>query len=276
MNFISRAMSAWPIELNSKTLAEVCGHGTHENFEKAIQIISYYNVKTDLKHFPDAKYHFDNEEFTEGKKLIITGIENITKSIKNDQFDDARITLGKILHTLQDFYSHSNWIELGNTEPCTALINKEENIPNPADKAEKTCEENCKNGNCGAQFLDKILNEKILTSGYFGKGKPRGKCSHGGFLDLTTGIWRSWDGINKDYSDSSHGSRHKEAADVAITASVQLLEKIWENIDNQGGNKFLRLMGLHPTPPKGKWKPSFSIFHFKSRYPEVMDSNDDE
>ncbi len=40
----------------------------------------------------------------------------------------TRVLSGK----LKDFYSHSNWIELGNTEPCTALINLEENIPNPA------------------------------------------------------------------------------------------------------------------------------------------------
>jgi von Willebrand factor A domain-containing protein 7 len=28
----------------------------------------------------------------------------------------ARQLLGQVLHTLQDFYSHSNWIELGNTQ----------------------------------------------------------------------------------------------------------------------------------------------------------------
>lgn len=43
---------------------------------------------------------------------------------------------------------------------------------------------------------------------------------------------KSLDGINKDASDSSHGSLHNKAADVAIDASVQLLEKIWKNNDD--------------------------------------------
>ncbi|RXN19539.1 beta-galactosidase-1 2 [Labeo rohita] len=48
------------------------------------------------------------------------------------------------------------------------------------------------------------------------------KCSHG-----DPGI-----GINKDAIDSSHGLDHHKAADVATTASVQLLEKIWKNNDD--------------------------------------------
>jgi len=59
-----------------------------------------------------------------------------------------------------------------------------------------------------------------------------GKCSHGGTADLTTGFGRSWDGINKDAVDSSHGSLHNKAADVGIAASVQLLEKIWKDNDD--------------------------------------------
>jgi len=59
-----------------------------------------------------------------------------------------------------------------------------------------------------------------------------GKCSHGGPGDITAGLTKSLDGINKDASDSSHGSLHNQAADVAIDASVQLLEKIQKNIDD--------------------------------------------
>jgi hypothetical protein len=34
----------------------------------------------------------------------------------NKDLDQARGRIGDLLHTLQDFYSHSNWIEMGRTE----------------------------------------------------------------------------------------------------------------------------------------------------------------
>jgi hypothetical protein len=34
----------------------------------------------------------------------------------NKDLDSARGRIGDLLHTLQDFYSHSNWIEMGKTE----------------------------------------------------------------------------------------------------------------------------------------------------------------
>lgn len=60
-----------------------------------------------------------------------------------------------------------------------------------------------------------------------------GKCSHGGFPDYP-------EGINKDYSDSSHGSLHNQAADVAIDACVQLLEKILRSLKKDPALNFLR------------------------------------
>ncbi|KAK7175492.1 hypothetical protein R3I93_002416 [Phoxinus phoxinus] len=251
-----------PNPLNTETLASSCQKDAFaNNFDAGIKIISYYNQQTDTDHPFSAKHHFHSEAFLDGKLLIIKGLEDITTYMKNLNFEDARKTLGQILHTLQDFYSHSNWIEMGNTEPCTALINLEENIPNPADEKTQTCESDTTNTKSGAKIKDTILQDKILTSGYYGKSKKKGKCSHGGTLDFTTGFGRSWDGINKDGSDSSHGSLHNQAVDVAIAASVQLLEKIWKSNDEP---TFYRLMGLDQDKPKGNKKTIFSFFNSKS------------
>ncbi|KAK2917074.1 hypothetical protein Q8A67_001448 [Cirrhinus molitorella] len=250
-----------------ETQIKACGNGTLKNFEAAIKIISRNNLMTDVKHPFSAKYHFDNEEFAEGKRLITTGIQNITQLVARGRFDNARQKLGEILHTLQDFYSHSNWIELGNTAPYTDLINPDKELNNLADRDRATCETNCANENCGAKFLPGIT---VLTSGYFGIKKPTGKCSHGGTLDFTTGIRRSWDGINKDHSDSSHGTKHNQAAEIAIEASVQLLENIQEKLKKTGENNFLRLMGLHPEVPSDEWTTnSIPFTDFKDRYPEA-------
>lgn len=40
----------------------------------------------------------------------------------------ARRKIGSLLHTVHDFYSHSNWIELGNTNRLNDLIGKDFNL----------------------------------------------------------------------------------------------------------------------------------------------------
>ncbi len=52
-----------------------------------------------------------------------------------------------------------------------------------------------------------------------------GKCSHGSFRDFPFGI-------NKDFSASCHGLQHNKSADLAIDASVQLLEEIRNRSDD--------------------------------------------
>ncbi|ROL50889.1 von Willebrand factor A domain-containing protein 7 [Anabarilius grahami] len=167
-----------------------------------------------------------------------------------------------ILDDMGDFYSHSNWIELKYTEPCTALINPEETIPNPADKQMKTCDDSSEGKS--ANIVDNIIQKKFLTSGYARTSTPKGKCSHGNFPGYTAGI-------NKDYSDSSHGQFHMQAADVSINASVQLLKSIWGSLKNDKNLNFFRLMGLHSEKLKDAWKPNISVFDLKERYPDASE-----
>lgn len=39
----------------------------------------------------------------------------ILKHLSNKEYHQARKLTGQVLHTIQDFYSHSNWVEMGNT-----------------------------------------------------------------------------------------------------------------------------------------------------------------
>ena len=52
-----------------------------------------------------------------------------------------------------------------------------------------------------------------------------GKCSHGGSFDKTS-YQDPVGGINKDTTTASHGHLHLRAAQVAITATMELLEDI--------------------------------------------------
>lgn len=63
------------------------------------------------KHFWDSKYHFDEDNFTESSDLIFRSRREIIGQVLNGSGANARKLLGQTLHTIQDFYAHSNWVE---------------------------------------------------------------------------------------------------------------------------------------------------------------------
>ncbi|XP_051757211.1 von Willebrand factor A domain-containing protein 7-like isoform X3 [Ctenopharyngodon idella] len=210
-------------------------------FSLVISQTSLSNAAVDRKQFSTA-HHFDNEDFKNGRDLITQGIAAVKVSVKQGRYFSARTSLGAVCHTLQDFYSHSNWVELGSAAPFSTLIKPELPLNNLADPNTKTCK-SCVGEDCSDNILPEILQQKILTSGYFSllhPSKPAGKCSHGSFLDRTS--YRDpTGGINKDDTSSDHGFLHQRAADMAINATMELLEDIRVATGNQA---FLRLMGL--------------------------------
>ncbi|XP_069035585.1 von Willebrand factor A domain-containing protein 7-like [Lepisosteus oculatus] len=214
-----------------------------ETFEEAIQSIVLSNAWVDLRHVLNEEYHFDNESFLKGKKLITDGIASVKGNIRQQNFYTARKRLGQIFHTLQDFYSHSNWIELGYKTPFSNLIQSSASLENIASKGEPTCSD-CAEGTCPDNTLESILQGRKLTSGYFDlrpwASKPTGKCSHGGLSDFTSDdIPRG--GISKDTYSSNHGSLHEIAAQIATTATMEQLQDLR---NAAGDDEFLRFMGI--------------------------------
>ncbi|XP_037603512.1 von Willebrand factor A domain-containing protein 7-like [Sebastes umbrosus] len=215
-----------------------------KSFRKTIKLIQKRNRRVDFRFFFDPRYHFDNENFTEGRQIITDGLAAVKASNQRENFEAARKQLGVICHPLQDFYSHSNWVEMGNTLPNPNLIRPGTNIGNIAAVTRATCR-NCNGDDCRDNILEDILREKILTSGYFDfvpvlSTKPAGKCSHGGKYDETSQI-EPRGGINKDTLNSSHGHLHMQAARLAIAATSELLEDIR---GAAGDRPFLQMMGI--------------------------------
>lgn len=66
--------------------------------------------------------------------LVINDVLSKTIDLKQ-----ARQLLGQLLHTLQDFYSHSNWVELGNKN-INENIGINEDIGPVASKTQSTCQ----------------------------------------------------------------------------------------------------------------------------------------
>eukprot|EP00063_Salmo_salar_P062650 XP_014037485.1 PREDICTED: von Willebrand factor A domain-containing protein 7-like [Salmo salar] len=220
-----------PGPLTAESLALACSSsGSAKSFLSAISDVTWRNAGVDFRHTFDEEYHFDGETFVEGRKLITDGVSSVKASIKQENFEEARQKLGDILHTLQDFYSHSNWIELGNRFPHSNLIRSDLSDIGPvADKNTPTCR-SCVGKDCQNNILEDIIRDKKLTSGYFSLEpffsiKPKGKCSHGGLSDQTS-RQEPTGGINKDSLESSHGNWHTAAAEVAVAATSQLLEDI--------------------------------------------------
>ncbi|XP_049336028.1 von Willebrand factor A domain-containing protein 7-like [Astyanax mexicanus] len=231
-----------PKVLTAESVAQAClSPASASSLKEAISDIKNRNAWTDLIHFKDPEYHFDNEEFAAGRGVITQGLSVVKASLKLKNYESAREQLGEILHTLQDFYSHSNWIELGNRSPYANLINPNLPLTNLADKNMPTCS-SC-DDNCTNNILDTVTSQKLLISGYVSGLKPAGKCSHGGLVDSTSSQ-EPKGGINKDNSKSPHGYLHLVAADVATAATRDLLEDIRKSTND---TEFLRLLGISST-----------------------------
>ncbi|XP_074486744.1 von Willebrand factor A domain-containing protein 7 isoform X1 [Sebastes fasciatus] len=211
-------------------------------FRTSIANMYFSNAKVDVIFALSEEHHFDDETFQGGRDVITAGVSAVKASVKLENFVAGRWTLGRVCHTLQDFYSHSNWVELGNKAPYSTLIRPDQPLENLAGLSTPTCR-NCTGGNCDNNLLPDLLQQGLLTSGYFNifsPAKPAGKCSHGGAFDKTS-RQDPVGGISKDDIGSSHGSLHHKAADLAVNATMELLEDIRLAA---GDKNFLRLMGL--------------------------------
>ncbi|XP_020564422.1 von Willebrand factor A domain-containing protein 7 [Oryzias latipes] len=232
-----------PFTVEGVTTACNAKHSSR-TFKEAITFIQLKNAQVDIRYALDGSFHFDNEMLVQGKRIITEGLTAVKASNTQGNYEAARQMLGKILHPLQDFYSHSNWVELGNEFPNSNLIRADASIGNIAEKSRATCR-SCVDDDCRNNILEDIIAEKTLTSGYFDiailtSTKPPGKCSHGGVVDQTSRI-EPKGGINKDSLTSSHGHLHTTAANMAVAATSQLLE----DVQKAAGDKlFLEMMGI--------------------------------
>ena len=179
-------------------------------FRDAVDEIEAGNVLVDLREARLIRAHVDAEQFVAGSRRLFALKKRVIHLLKNagddvNKYEKAREDAGRFLHTLQDFYSHSNWIEIGNRVALPVLGDRIISRKDVAGPEEATCR-NCppsspqnlsQTDDCSDNL---ILTVRKLTSGYFtGQHKPVmvGKCSHGGVLDTSRTLMATG-GINKD------------------------------------------------------------------------------
>ncbi len=169
--------------------------------------------------------HFTNEEYEEATKWIGMLREEIFHLLEDRDGRAARARFGWALHAIQDFYSHSNWVEMENTATQKAIYGKK---PAPAIAfPERPCPDN-------ASELDPDLRD--LTLAHFGwlsltqcLHLPRFKCQHGNWT-LPLG---DCPGINKDLDDAlateegvAMSVHHPEARRLAAEATREFARSI--------------------------------------------------
>ena len=76
------------------------------------------NVATDVQFALVSAYHFDDCNFSESSMLVAQNQAAAVQALDPGQASPATdavavLAFGQSLHAIQDFYSHSNWVELG-------------------------------------------------------------------------------------------------------------------------------------------------------------------
>lgn len=211
------------------------------SMDKALIQIYKANIDIDLDQSTSAK-HFDGENFAGGQQFIASNRDLVVSTLAKSDANGARAALGRALHTVQDFYAHSTWIELGNLSP-NANVGRGTSIPHASTGT----------ATCSFALLCDTTNwiTNSLTSGYYGGEDATPtlgvrKCFHGGLGD-TSALPFFDDGINKDMENcqiSPHEALHRIAAAVAKDATQQFIRDIRDLVTP----KQLRLLfGVGPT-----------------------------
>ncbi|KAK5904480.1 hypothetical protein CesoFtcFv8_006038 [Champsocephalus esox] len=196
----------------------------------------------------DPVYHFDSEQVDSAMGMLRQFWAQTLLSVRAKEYQSARHSLGQLFHSLQDFYSHSNWVEMGQRSIYLHLLQPEEPAVPVAEEDTPTCME-CFSATCRDNLQPGLTNTQLLTTGYFSTfpPKPYGKCSHGGILDSSRYMGAKG-GINKDSTSpvfSPHHYLHMEAANLAMEATLSVLRDLGDTV---GPETFLRLFSVKQIP----------------------------
>jgi hypothetical protein len=84
--------------------------------QSAIADVVKENTNTDTVDKDIPFVHFDDELVTKGENRLTNWEAGIVSLALAGNYQQARQSLGSVLHTVQDFYAHSSWVDQGNTQ----------------------------------------------------------------------------------------------------------------------------------------------------------------
>uniref|UniRef100_A0A4W5QFF2 von Willebrand factor A domain containing 7 n=1 Tax=Hucho hucho TaxID=62062 RepID=A0A4W5QFF2_9TELE len=224
---------SFKVSLALMTMLTVSQTGLGRGFWHAVGEVVRSNAAMDFLSSTrsDPVYHFDSERVEESMAMLRQFWSQTLLSARAKEYQGARHSLGQLLHSLQDFYSHSNWVEMGQRSIYLHLLQPGQPAFPVATGTVKT--------HFGLTQSQRY--PLLLTTGYFSTypPKPQGKCSHGGVLDSSRHQGAKG-GINKDSTSSlfsPHHYLHVEAARLATMATLTVLRDLRDSV---GNTSFLR------------------------------------
>jgi hypothetical protein len=109
------------------------------DFQPNVAIVDFDSSTKDLPYA-----HFDAETFQKSNDRVIDFTNNIFAALNQQDYTTARKLVGQISHTIQDFYSHSNWVEMGNRDINLNIGKKNLNNQTIISRNDNlTCNNNC-------------------------------------------------------------------------------------------------------------------------------------
>lgn|GEM_PF-4906280 len=148
--------------------------------------------------------HFDNDTFRQGSGFIVKHFNQAIDLLGLCQSREARKHFGMVLHTIQDFYAHSNYVEkkLAGQNIAIDLFNL---TPPPPSAVSKRISDSC----CKDMGQTQCLSTR-LTTGFWKRDSLRiNRCGH--------------DMLSKDEVDHKY---HQQAVTMASEATAQILRKM--------------------------------------------------
>lgn len=182
---------------------------------RSIRDIEDGNAETD-RFQGSHELHFDNAWLFKSSDRLVTGNTFLlgklrqTSTMSPGQAKSLRTAFGSYLHTVQDFYAHSNYTNLASRPPIQ--LGKLQVADPPSSPSP------CLPGDTSTLSPEGL--DDSLTSGHAGSlldlllaNAPEGECAHG---FLNNGIHKDWPGR----------TRHEDAYNLAKVASMQFVISI--------------------------------------------------
>jgi hypothetical protein len=143
--------------------------GGHTNsMIEASRTLATANTEVDKDPCNSAR-HCDGENFHGAREILLKAKRKVIQEVKAGNTTGALTILGDALHPLQDFYAHSNYVELGNDKPFHNLhiANAPLNLAGPDEPTCVACKSaptiwSCQDTDC----LNNTSGFTKLTSGY--------------------------------------------------------------------------------------------------------------
>lgn len=208
--------------------------------EKALEQIGQANEDVDDELSLSAalfkpERHFTNENFLGSTQRLVSLRREVIQLVTQPRRDGAkaRARLGQALHTIQDFYSHSNYVERGNTSIVSTFGISTNSNPatttSPCPTNPNTLGASGGGSLTSAYFVGFTLDRS--TFGCVREKMPANKCFHGNYTPSCQGINKDLDARGAADKGVRQNPFHPQAAALGRQATRAFVAGILDDLE---------------------------------------------